>query len=360
VAVLIPAFLGIALLSIGRGQAREVFSPGGRLITEGRIFSVASSDFNRDGRPDLVVADYLNPARILYNDAAHTFEHVVSLSATEETATSGHGIALGDFNGDGQLDLFLVYNRLPARILFGDGTGGFTESGRAIGRADLSGTSVAVADVDHDGDLDALVTYYQAPARLYVNDGTGAFAPSDQTFFAGIAVGDIDGDGDVDVVSLRDEGPASIWSNDGGRFTLQDRTVGDADGVGSIELLDTDADGDPDVIAGGRGSESALWENDGRGAFRRTGQTFNAGTRIAAGDLDLDGDTDLVIGPSVWINEGHGRFAHAQTLPLATTTALHLVDIDGDGDLDLLGAGLDRATGKADLQLFLNMRPDAR
>jgi len=344
---------------VRRPLREEIFASEGRLLSEGRIFSVATSDFNRDGRPDLVVSDYLNPARILFNDAGQRFDDVVQLTSTAETATSGHGVALGDFNGDGNLDLFLVYNRFPARVLFGDGTGGFTDSGRAIGRPDLSGTSVAVGDVDQDGDLDALVTYYQEPALLYLNDGNGAFALSDQTFFDDIALGDIDLDGDLDVVSLRDEGPASIWTNDGGSFTLQDRTVGGADGISRIALVDADGDGDLDVVAGGLSIDSELWENDGHGAFRRTAQTFNAATRITAGDLDRDGRTDLVIGPSVWISRGGTIFVPVQTLPFATNTALHLVDVDGDGDLDLLAAELDFATGRADLELFLNTLPQA-
>jgi hypothetical protein len=351
-ALLASVLLGVAP---GRGeQGREVFSGGGRRITEGRVFSVASSDVDHDGRPDLVVADYLHPARILYNDAVHTFTSVVRLTAGPETATSGHDVGLGDFNGDGHLDIFLVYNRGPSRILFGDGAGGFTDSGHAVGSPELSGTSVAVADVDQDGDPDVLVTYYRERARLYLNDGSGAFTPSDQEFFAGVAPGDIDGDGDIDIVSLRADGPAAIWSNTRGRFVLERRTVGDPDGVGHIELVDADADGDLDVIAAGDAIESTLWQNDGHGEFRRARQTFNPGTRVVTGDLDRDGDIDLVIGPSVWINGGGGRFRLGQTVPLTITTALHLVDIDGDGDLDLLGAALDRETGNADLWLFLN------
>ena len=336
------------------GASGENFTPKGRLVTEGRIFSVASHDFDNDGRPDVVVSDFLNPARILYNDAGLEFKKVVPLTSTAETATGGHGVALADFNGDGCLDLFLVYNGNPARLLFGDGRGGFMDSGRAIGKPGLFGTSVEVADVDRDGDLDVFVIYYQERARLYLNDGAGSFAVSDQTFYDGVAVGDLDGDGDADVVSLREKGQASVWLNEKGRFILQEQTVDVGEGIGHLDLIDTDADGDLDIFALGRTTKSALWENDGRGSFRKSAQEFNSGTRVAAGDIDLDGKEDLVVGFSVWLNKGSGRFEHVQTIGPGTPSALELVDIDGDGDLDLLGAGLDRATGKSDLLLFLN------
>ena len=111
---------------------------------------------------------------------------------------------------------------------------------------------------------------------------------------------------------------------------------------------------DIDLLALGRTAKSALWENDGRGSFRRLDQTFDSGTRMAAGDIDLDGKKDLIIGFAVWLNRGGGRFENAQTISPGMASALELVDIDGDDDLDLLGAELDRTTGKANLLLFLN------
>jgi len=349
-----PALAGLALSFGFRGATQEIFAPKGRLVAEGRIFSVAVHDFDKDVRPDIVVSDYLNPARILYNDIGLEFKKAVALTSTAETAKTGHGVALGDFNGDGRLDIFLVYNEYPARLLFGDGKGGFADSGRAIGTPGLSGTSVEVADIDQDGDLDVFVTYYQERARLYLNDGAGSLTMSDQTFFDGVAAGDLDGDGDADVISLREGSPASVWLNDKGRLILQERTIDVGEGIGRLALVDIDGDGDLDLVALGRTAKSALWENDGRGTFRRLGQVFDSGTRVAAGDIDLDGKKDLVIGFSVWLNKGGGRFEPTQTISPGPVTALELVDIDGDGDLDLLGSGLDRATGKSDLLLFLN------
>ena len=350
-------FLAVACVALSLGFRRatgEIFATKGRLITEGRIFSVAVHDFDKDGRPDIVVSDFLNPARILYNDAGLEFKKVVTLLSTAETAKTGHGVAVRDFNGDGRSDIFLVYNGNPARLLFGDGKGGFMDSGRAIGTTGLSGTSVEVADIDQDGDLDALVTYYQERARLYLNDGAGSLTMSDQTFFDGVTAGDLDGDGDVDVVSLREAEPASVWLNEKGRLVLRDRTIDVGEGIGHLALIDMDGDDDLDLFALGRTAKSALWENDGRGSFRRLDQVFDSGTRVAAGDIDLDGKKDLVIGFSVWLNKGSGRYENVQTISPGPASALELADIDGDGDLDLLGAGLDRATGKSDLLLFLN------
>lgn len=352
---LILSALTIVALSFGhQGSSGDIFSPKGRLISEGRVFSVATHDFDKDGRRDIVLSDYLHPPRILYQDTALEFKKTVALTATEETATTGHGLALRDFNGDGRLDLFLVFNRFPARILFSDDKGGFTDSGRTIGEPGLSGTSVEVADVDLDGDLDVFVTYYRKPARLYLNDGAGLMKESVHTFFDGVKAGNLDGDGDADVLSSRDKGPAAIWLNEKGRFTLREGTVGDNTGIDFVYLVDIDADGDLDLMALNRTAESSIWENDGRASFHKRAQTFGSGTRMAAGDIDLDGDLDLLIGPVVWLNRGGQLFEKAQMLPLGVTTILELVDIDGDGDLDLLAAEIVRETGRADLQLFLN------
>ena len=347
----------VILVSLAAGlRGEDIFATPGRLLSEGRIFSAACHDLNGDGRLEIAVSDYLNPARVLYDDGGLGFQRSVPLTSTPETARTGHGVVVGDFNGDRRPDLFLVYNQFPSRLLFGDAKGGFTDSGRAIGPPGLSGTSAKAADVDLDGDLDVFVTYYLERARLYINDGTGSLAASDQTFYDGIAVGDLDGDGDPDIISRREEGPASLWLNDKGRFVLQDRGLDVGEGAGSISLVDTDADGDLDLFVLGRTAASSLWENDGRASFRKSAQAFNSGTRTTAGDIDLDGRVDLVIGSVVWLNRGGGRFEEAQSLSLGMSTVLELVDIDGDGDLDLLATAGDRATGKADLRLFLNTR----
>jgi hypothetical protein len=251
--------------------------------------------------------------------------------------------------------LFLVHNEFSGRLLLADGAGGFKDSGQSFGPTGYNGTSVKAADFDGDGDTDAFVTYYQHGARFYFNDGKGVLTEGDQEISgSGIAVGDVDGDKDLDIVSIREGRMASIWLNDKGRFVLRETTTDIGEGILYIRLVDFDADGDLDFVALRRAAASTLWENDGRGSFRKSEQVFGSGTRLAAGDIDRDGRTDLVIGSAVWLNRGGGRFESVQTIPLGDAASLELADIDGDGDLDLLAAPFERATGKADLKLFLN------
>jgi len=112
----------------------------------------------------------------------------------------------------------------------------------------------------------------------------------------------------------------------------------------------------------GRTVPTTLFENDGKGGFRKLEQTLDSGIRMAVGDVDLDGDRDLVLGAALYLNLGHGRFEKSQAFGLGDLpTALALVDVDDDGDLDLLANRGDRQRGLTELLLFVNLvrRPGA-
>jgi hypothetical protein len=251
--------------------------------------------------------------------------------------------ALGDVDGDGDLDL--VTNIF---VLLNDGGGAFTDSGQAPG--DLGVLSIALGDVDDDGDLD-LVTGNTADNRVWLNDGSGVFADSGQALGNGntqsVALGDVDVDGDLDLVTgngnLLGE-PNRIWLNNGsGAFTDSGQALGNGN-TQSVALGDVDGDGDFDLVTGNIG-ENRVWLNDGSGVLTDSGQALGNGNTqsVALGDVDGDGDLDLVTGnvlgePNlVWLNNGSGVFTDAgQVLGNDSTESVELGDVDGDGDFDLV------------------------
>src|SRR5262245_27433991 len=115
-------------------------------------------------------------------------------------------VAIGDLDGDGDLDLFRATDPQPPRIYLNDGAGAFVDLTPLV-VSSWAGNSEAVAlgDVDGDGDLDAYVGNL-GQDRLYLNGGAGTFVnvtaaslPPSFDFTYAVAFGDVDGDGDLDV-----------------------------------------------------------------------------------------------------------------------------------------------------------------
>jgi hypothetical protein len=242
--------------------------------------------------------------------------------------------------------------------------------GRGLPQESLEAQALVLGDVDGDGDLDLLVGggYGVGAVRLHANDGAGIFTaapfpslPVDVV--TGLVLGDLDGDGDLDlVVDCYQMGlpgqPNLLLSNDGaGRFhdATQARLPASFDNTRALALGDVDGDGDLDLITGNRGwvgvgQQNRLHLNDGTGTFTdatagRMPVDFDKTSSVALGDVDGDGDPDLVIGNSwqqnrLYLNDGTGSFtdATAARMPMDSenTTSVALGDVDGDGDLDLV------------------------
>ncbi len=293
---------------------------------------------------------------------------VVALSAaTGNLGRAAAGdVAVGDLNGDGKMDV--VYANTGANTVFlNDGTGTLAPHSTAptFGSVADQHTAVALGDVDGDGDLDAVLAVYGGNESVWTNDGTGAFTL--RSSFAGLGytldldLADIDADGDLDALVVNYDG-GQLWKNNGsGTFTDANNILaaGPNPHIARAHFAQLNNDGFPDVImAREDGRDERVFLNNGAGTLapHATVPGFGTGNNwdVATGDVDGDGDQDVayaldgVGGVVVWYNDNNtGAFTTSQTFAAAPSISLAFFDIENDGDLDIV-------LGKGPLQVLIN------
>ncbi|MEM7032083.1 MAG: Ig-like domain-containing protein [Chloroflexota bacterium] len=269
-------------------------------------------------------------------------------------------VALGDLDGDGDLDAYVTNNENEGnRVWRNDGSGDFSLYVSSMGSQDSE--FVALGDLDGDNDLDAFVANFNEGNRVWLNRGNGRFDDSGQSLgnyhSVGVALGDLDGDGDLDAYEANfSRQPNRVWLNDGtGVFTDSGQLLGEWKSE-VVALGDVDGDGDIDAFVGNREKSNRVWVNDGTGVFTDNNQSTGTSNSLGAaiGDLDGDGDLDAFIGNEtnqpnqVFFNNGGQQGGQAgdysnsgQGLGSSQTYAVALGDLDGDGDLDGFAANYD-------------------
>jgi len=277
---------------------------------------------------------------------------------------------LGDVDNDGDLDLLTPDSYSgTVTMQLNNGAGGFGSTpGIATGL--LGVRSVALGDVDGDGDLDLLVDPAYDPVGIWLNNGSGAFTSAgtvpNTASIQQMLLGDVDADGDLDLV-LRTSQQVLVRRNNGaGVFSGNyDFTVFYSLGGAApnhMALGDVDADGDLDLVVGGASSQYAQHPvrvelNDGTGQYTGAQEILyrDAPSRILLGDLDNDGDLDLgvqstsnyVLRTNIRLNNGTGTFTGTNELLLNGVGAT-LADADADGDFDVIspyGIGINNGAG---------------
>ncbi|HXU02891.1 MAG TPA: VCBS repeat-containing protein [Polyangia bacterium] len=359
-------------------------------------FASALGDVNGDGKDDLVTVGTQVTVRI--NDGSGRLGTPIDVASGVASDDNGADpILMGDLNGDRSTDVVYVHSRnypaLSVTVLLGDGAGGFAPE--AEYRAGSGAASLAMGDLDGDGDLDLVLfsNEYEQPGELDVlmNAGDGTFAPAVK-YAAGLirgplAIADLDGDARNDVVvGGYPSESVLVYANRGnGQLMLPvaipagvspvDFALGDVDGDGKADIVVVNQVDRPDSNAqiGGLPSTVSVVRNRGNGSFA-VPVSYAVGIEAWDAllvDLNGDGKLDVVVtnmnttDASVLTNKGDGTFAGEVRLGVGGSPAAILVgEMNGDGRPDLafisvswdlavvlstgqgaLGAGIDYATG---------------
>jgi hypothetical protein len=306
--------------------------------------AVVARDLDGDGKVDLFVATTgQKPSRLLLGDGKLGFSAAPMTAVPPLFGTDQQVVAV-DLDGDGDLDLVTVGSASKAdgapgvAILSNLGSGAFsdvTEARLAGGSFNASG--VAVGDVDGDGDLDLFFAADKEPCRLYLGDGHGVFQraapdaiPYDPAPGAGTpALGDLDGDGSLDIYLPGSSRDRLLFNEGAGRFVdYTDLRLGpDSVGGKSASLADLDLDGHLDAVVVSAQGRLRVYRNDGTGRlFDYSGQVAGNGGQLldaaaAIGDLDGDGDDDLFV----------SRAGEARSALFLSWAPATIDDRDGDG-----------------------------
>lgn len=289
---------------------------------------VAAGDLDRDGRTDIVVvhsqgwAIYRNEGQGRFAPWSERFGLFPNSSEGQRAGAT----ALLDLDGDGDLDVVLAWANATSRILRNAGAAGFQEAGNLP--LNTSPMALVAGDVDRDGDDDLFVAggnpVFNAGAldQLLRNDG-GVLVDASQRIprvvknTTAAAFADIDRDGDLDLIlgnAASGAGPDDeVWRNDGtGSFTLDPNALlGDTLDATDLAVGDVDADGDVDLLVVGSGPFAPwnlpvhLFRNDGTGRLRRDNTLVapvGAARTVALFDADRDGNLDLVLGTAATLS----------------------------------------------------------
>ncbi len=333
------------------------FSTTGIIIGSEKNFtnSVIFGDVDRDGDLDVISGNAILQENKLYLNAGGV-GFVTTDVGFDADSDYTNSLALGDVDGDGDLDLIEGNYYTPSKLYFNDGSGSLLVADKNI--SNYVTRSVALADMDGDGDLDILEGNRFSPNELYSNDGKGDFSAIVTNIGTGdddtrsIIAGDIDGDGDLDIVTGTYEETNKFYLNNGQDGFSTGTDIGSETYLtSSIALGDVDADGDLDLMTGNSNEVNKLYLNNGRNSdgwqgFLETGTLLGSAyntSSVIFGDVDGDSDLDILTGNSneankLYLNNGDGVFSEDSSFSavVASTSSVKFADVDGDGDLDLM------------------------
>jgi hypothetical protein len=343
------------------GPGVQVFTGNGDgTFNTGTVYTIVSqfgpqfvslADFNNDGCPDILAEAFSANQMALYlNTKASGACTGIFATPTYFSGPGGNyaingpgGLAVGDFNQDGNLD-FVVNNNgaggntgTDSVVFFGDGTGGFAAATPL--QLAPGGTIVpqytTVGDFNGDGFLDlAIANSGTDTFNVYLNNGTGGFTLA-HTYTTPVPNGiikaaDLNRDGKLDlaIASNQTSTPITIWKGNGdGSFTQQTNPAVGSVSIASFSVADFNGDGKPDLIYNTANSTATgniyvvLGNSDFTFQSPSTGVSTlgNDTLSLAVGDFNGDGYSDVVVGNYSSNNLGVYLSAYQQTATATLT-----------------------------------------
>jgi hypothetical protein len=319
----VTLFVGALSASAGQFKHAVYYAAGSR------PYQVVTAKLTNSGNVDLVVADYLSDQIIvLLGNGDGTFRKPTTFSIAVPIA-----LAVGDFNNDGKEDLAVVEyggtGESVIAILLGDGTGKFRQS--ASYPSGVETTGVAVADFNGDGNQDVAVANNAGNVMVFFGTGKGtlkkptSYALPGKSIPYGIAAGDLNEDHSPDLAVAEDgAGSVAVFMNDGTGKFLKPVTYNAGGGeVVDVKIADLRNNVRNDLVIADLSAGMVILLNKGDGTFGKPTVYPPCAGKCSAGpeactvaDFNLDGKLDVACSASIddsyfFYGKGNGTFGTA-------------------------------------------------